>query len=137
MYPPDPIVIGEMLGIKSTSVSAAISKRPPFPPSLQLKSSVIPLHEMVRYHSKITLSLSDERAETIVKDFNLLLDWDNSLKRDQSKPLVAAYIYCYAMNNAWKIDIASLAKAFHLEESTISTRCSKIEKSYVEMLGNL
>lgn len=137
MFPPDPVVIGEMLGIKPASVSAAISKRPPFPSTLQLKSSVIPLHEMVRHHARVTLGLSNERVETMVKDFNLLLDWDSNLKKDQSKPLVAAYIYCYAISNAWKIDMMSLARAFHLEESTISTRCPKIEKSYIEMLGSL
>jgi len=134
MIPPDSCRIAEMFEISSSTASAAIAKRPPFSVGIVLKSSTIKLPDMIRFHAEKTLGLPEEYVTTMVDDFQRLLEFDKGLKNDQSKPLIAAFILCYANQNSLKIDIDKLAAAFYLESSTIKGRCCKIQKSYIEML---
>ena len=134
MMPPDPSKIADMLDISPTVALAAIAKRPPFSPTLVLTSSTISLSDMIRFHAEKTLCLPVDQVTFMVDHFNKLILFDKSLKNDQPKPLIAAFILCYASNNSLKIDIENLAKAFYLESSTIKGRRRKIQDSYLKML---
>lgn len=129
-YPPSPARLAEILGVETSLAVAALKNRPHFVEAFQPKSVTVNLPKMLERHIVKVMHLKPIYVEDMVATFEVMLEQNQNLLLDQADPLIAAFIYCYAENNAMTIDETNLAESFHLEPSTIRSRYGEIREAY-------
>lgn len=126
------IEIGKRLGISPAESRNAVSTRPIYKKGFRASECNVTADKIIFTYVTETYNLSEERANEIVEDFNMLLATDPELKTKQTKTVIAAYLMYWMPMNCLEIDEKKLATDFGLVQGTVKSMCNEIKKSAVK-----
>ena len=122
----DPCMIAVKLGISSIQATACVNNKPKYKAGFKPSSPTVKPVDMLISYIKGVLCLPDNIRATMVSLFDRVITTNPVLMSRQIKPLVAAFIICYMLDNGFDFCKDSMAELFYLKYSTIRPRISEV-----------
>lgn len=115
----DPITLGKDFGFTKSETLSAINMKPKFKDGYTPCSTTMDLSGMLRLYASKSFRFTDEVTDEIVKEFEDLINKNESLVTKQARTLIAAFLWYYMSSNGYVTKREEFAKIFHLKISTI------------------